>query len=485
MPMPPTPQRLSNSIRTSSRCWQSACVSLNLLLLPAQADDSPPCTQATIKTSHCPSAPTSWWSLSRVTELALQHDAILSAARSQRDISRYQTRMAEAPLLPHLTMTLSHTGFYERERLDSGEKLERLDSRYEISNASITLEQSLFNAADWYRYQAARSVDQQAAITLDAAHQDLLFRTGTAWFEVLRAQDALNTRQTEIESLQQDWQKTRQRHAAGLVMALEVQEALTRLDLVSATRLEDEATLRIAQLQLQQLTGRNDASVQPMSGFYPERLHHPSLQQWLELAQASSLALEIARNRWQQAQQNRNASRMDLLPSMTLKAGISREIEDAWQHSRLGTGTPMDTNSGYVGLEVAVPLYEGGSRYANNRAAAASLANSQQQLQIQQQTLITRIHTLYARLSSQQAGIKAREQALQSSQQALAATEAAWQAGLRRFVDVLNTRQDYFEAGRDLSAMRYDYLLTYLDLSREAGTLTIETISLLDQATRE
>ncbi|WP_221797914.1 TolC family outer membrane protein [Oceanobacter mangrovi] len=424
-------------------------------------------------------ADTSITSLSSAVQRALEHDATLSTARQQRQVVRFQTDQARAPLLPQLSLQLDYNQYSERGRGLTGSSQSGY-SDYEIRSLSASLQQSLFNAGDWYRYQAALSADRQAAMTLQAAQQDLLLRTSSAWFNTLRQQDLLATLESELEALQQSWQQSRRRHEAGLVVSLEVQEARARIDQTLATLVQARNDLQLARLQLQQLTGVTIAAL-PSLGTV-RVLEDKSQQQWLALATGNSLELQQAGLSQQQAVQDRQASRMDLLPNVTLNAGISREVEDAWRYSDDGTGTPLDTNSRYIGIQVSVPLYQGGGSYAASRAAAATLAERQQQLRLQQQLLETGVLSLYAQLQNQQASIDARQQALTSANATLAATEAAWNTGLRRFIDVLNARQARYDAERELAASRYDYLISWLSLHRVAGTLDSEVIAELDSA---
>lgn len=417
--------------------------------------------------------------LSQTVQQALETDATLAAAHQLRRQSGYQIDSARAVLLPQVSLNLGYGQHHEQGRGLTAERQSGY-THYEQQSASLELSQALFNAADWYRYQAAQSADQQAQVALEAARQDLILRSSQAWFDVLRQQDALNTHKNELDALQQDWQQTRYRHAAGLVVALEVQEAQSRIDLTRAALLQSRNNLQLARLQLQQLTGIETAELAPLT--YLPLLPHHDVQHWLALANQHNPALRQNNAAELQARLDWQASRAEHLPTVTLQASLSREIEDAWKYSDDNTGLPLDTNSRYIGIEIAVPIYEGGGLHAGRRAAAAGLAYQQQQSRLQQQILTTRIHSLHAQLENQQASIQARQQALHSANQTLAATEAAWRTGLRRFVDVLDARQQQYEAYRDLSASHYDYLTSWLSLHREAGVLDTSVISRLEQA---
>ncbi len=82
------------------------------------------------------------------------------------------------------------------------------------------------------------------------------------------------------------------------------------------------------------------------------------------------------------------------------------------------------------------------------------------------------------------AQVEARSQAVLSAQSALEATEAGFEVGTRTIVDVLLSQRNLFQAQRNHSQARHDYILNHLTLRRTAGTLSVtdlqEVNALLD-----
>jgi len=69
--------------------------------------------------------------------------------------------------------------------------------------------------------------------------------------------------------------------------------------------------------------------------------------------------------------------------------------------------------------------------------------------------------------------IKALEQSVESAALLVIATQKSMQGGIRTNLDVLDARKQLFEAKRDLSAARYNYLVAYINLKKAAGNLTV------------
>ena len=68
--------------------------------------------------------------------------------------------------------------------------------------------------------------------------------------------------------------------------------------------------------------------------------------------------------------------------------------------------------------------------------------------------------------------VKARAQALVSAKSALEATEAGFEVGTRTIVDVLLSQQVLYQAQRDYSQARHNFLVNGLRLKSSAGTIT-------------
>jgi outer membrane protein len=72
--------------------------------------------------------------------------------------------------------------------------------------------------------------------------------------------------------------------------------------------------------------------------------------------------------------------------------------------------------------------------------------------------------------------VKARKQAITSAESALKATQAGYDVGTRNIVDVLVAQRTLFQAKRNFSNARYDYILSMMRLKQVAGQLSPEDV---------
>jgi outer membrane protein len=118
-----------------------------------------------------------------------------------------------------------------------------------------------------------------------------------------------------------------------------------------------------------------------------------------------------------------------------------------------------------------VPIFSGFATDSGVKQAQASYVIAAEDRELAYRRIVRTIRTSYANVQTFSSTIKAQEQALLSAQSALGATEAGFEVGTRTIVDVLDSTQKLFNAKRQLSGSRYDYILAVLNLKLAAGTV--------------
>ena len=119
-----------------------------------------------------------------------------------------------------------------------------------------------------------------------------------------------------------------------------------------------------------------------------------------------------------------------------------------------------------------MPIFSGGLNSSQARQS------SYQAQATEQNYIATKRNTMQAARSNHQlaitnaARVKARKQAITSAESALKATQAGYEVGTRTIVDVLMAQRTLFQAKRNYSNARYDYILSMMRLKQVAGQLS-------------
>ena len=99
------------------------------------------------------------------------------------------------------------------------------------------------------------------------------------------------------------------------------------------------------------------------------------------------------------------------------------------------------------------------------------------QLEQERRAITRQTRNAYRALVAGLIEIEARKQALVSAQSAMEATEAGFEVGTRTIVDVLTSQQVLFQAQRDHSISRHNFLVNTLRLRQAAGTVEAKDVA--------
>jgi outer membrane protein len=134
-----------------------------------------------------------------------------------------------------------------------------------------------------------------------------------------------------------------------------------------------------------------------------------------------------------------------------------------------------------IGVEVNVPLFEGGQVNSRTREAMHRYQEAAERFEQQRRAVELQARDAYLGVLSGISRVQALKQALASSETAAEATRAGYSVGTRTAVDVVNSERDLLRARRDYSQTRYDYMLDSLRLKHAAGTLSPRELMLVNE----
>jgi outer membrane protein len=129
-----------------------------------------------------------------------------------------------------------------------------------------------------------------------------------------------------------------------------------------------------------------------------------------------------------------------------------------------------DTQS--VGVQLEVPLFEGGAVNSRTRQAAYEYQAAKEDLTAKKRAVKRQVKDAYRGVMSTISRVDALKAAVVSATSALKATEAGFGAGTRTMVDVLNEQRNLYRAKRDFARTRYDYLINSIKLKQADSSLS-------------
>ena len=136
-----------------------------------------------------------------------------------------------------------------------------------------------------------------------------------------------------------------------------------------------------------------------------------------------------------------------------------------------------DTDNTYIGVDVTIPLYAGGSNRARESEARALKNIAEHELRQTELDASANVRSAFLLVQSSALLTEAAERLVQSTRLSSEAAQQGFELGTVTNVDVLNALRDQFNAERDLQRARYEQINYYLLLKREAGTLSSQDLA--------
>jgi outer membrane protein len=328
--------------------------------------------------------------------------------------------------------------------------------------------QPLYHKQYWAQLNQAKSKVMQADQQLASAFQGLILRVAKAYFDVLLAQDKVELIDAQKKATVHQLEQAKANFDVGTSTITDFNEAQARFDLIEAQEIAAKSDVEVKKHAINAIIGKLPSSLSSVRDDLQIKLPEPfDIEKWVEVAEQNSLAIAVQEKNLEIAVQeieSQNSGHYPILDAVgDYKGGYSNRGIN-------GYGTDLQNTT--IGLQLQIPLYQGGYVTSKVREAVANKQKALDDLEVAKRQADLDTRSAYLNLASSVAQIKAYEQALNSSQSQLDSTNLGYEVGVRTSVDVLNAQQQYFSAKRDLLQSRYTYLVNILSLKSAVGLLS-------------
>lgn len=399
----------------------------------------------------------------QVWQLALQNDPIYAAQKANTQANQEQIIQARAQLLPSIdaVASLHHTDLRRASTLKNGQQNQQ-------NQWQLRLNQPLLNLSALAQFERSRYLAAMAVFDLENAKGELALRSSTAYFEILSAQDSLKSLQAQFQAVEQQRLAAQHAFELGGATITDSYEAQSRLDLLSAQIITAQNTLQIKKDQLSRII---NTPVQVLAPLNPNAdLDAPTPlnpEAWSTQSSLSNFSVAKANLAVQAQQAQLKSQQREHAPTISLQARSGSQSHQGIY----GTNSSPRALDSSIGLELSIPLYQGGALSSKVRENTSLLQQKYVEHENARRAAIERTQLHFNSVVSGLLQIKALEAAEQSSQASVEANKTAYEVGVRINIDVLNAQQQLYETQRALAQARYTALMHSLQLKEAAGQL--------------
>ncbi|WP_245654093.1 TolC family protein [Novosphingobium rosa] len=300
------------------------------------------------------------------------------------------------------------------------------------------------------RIAAARAGLEASKAGYAAVETDWIADLRLAYFGALRRTAEKANAQTDLSLMQSVYAKISLRVEQGDAPRIELIRA--EADLLNVQKAAQAAALREdqARLQLRTLVGPDLPEDFALTGQLDAPLPLPSLGVLQEQALAANPALARARAEVEQARHRLDYEESGRLPVVSLRA--TREADREMRQTR-------------VGVTVSIPLWD--RKLGPVHEAEARRSQSDLQLTARTYAIRQELGIAWRQYEVAQTQVAALENGLiAQTRAAVNVADAAYKAGERGLIDVLDAQRVYRAARADLIASRYELAAAWVDIQR-------------------
>ncbi|MEQ1630260.1 MAG: TolC family outer membrane protein [Gallionella sp.] len=350
--------------------------------------------------------------------------------------------------------------------------------RYNTHGYNVNLVQPLFRQQNWMAYSESELQVAVSEAQYKVAEQELVIRTAQAYFDVLIAEDSVQLAQAQKAAIVEQLAQAKRNFEVGSATITDTHEAQARYDLTGAQEIAAQNNLEIKRRVLQQLTNSLPGHLKRLEGELKLEMPQPAdMEKWIADAQNSNPQLAIAQAYAQLAEKEVERNRGGHYPTVDLVANYGKNYATG------GTfGLASDTRNTNIGVQLNMPLFQGGAVNSKWREAEANRERAQQDLESARRNVTLQTSQAYFGVVNGMAQVQALQQALVSSTSVLEATKTGQEVGVRTNLDVLNAQQQLYATRRDLYQSEYNYLGNMLRLKAAVGNLDEADLAKVNQA---
>ncbi|HJW52733.1 MAG TPA: TolC family outer membrane protein [Burkholderiaceae bacterium] len=455
----------------------------------AQAPSPTPDTQQLIEAAR--RAPKN--DLLQIYREAVANDAAYASARYQQQAAQERIPQARSSLLPNLGLSANANkyrpdGTNEVNIVDVqgniiGTRTVDINNPYTSFGGGINLTVPVYRPQNWEALEQAKVSVMAADLSLQLSTQDLALSVATAYFNVLGARDQLIALAAAKKATLEQLQQAKREFEVGTKTIIDTNEAQARYDQIVAQEQVALGTLLVRRSELQTIIGRDLGTLAPLRDRPNLTPPKPTeLKEWVRAAEDTSYTVQIARANYEIAVREVQRQKDAWKPTVDVVGGYTASRATG------NTFNGLDTNlyQGSIGVQLNVPIYQGGLVQSRVREALSQQDRFNAELELARRTSANAARDAYTGVNYGLAQVRALESAEVSARTQLESTQLGYQVGVRILLDVLNATTQLVQTQRDLKRARYDFLLAALRLKASSGSLTDEDVAgvngLLDPA---
>jgi outer membrane protein len=325
--------------------------------------------------------------------------------------------------------------------------------------------------------KAAENRVEAGQADLRGTESAIFTQTVAAYMDVIRGEALVGLNASQVEVLQVSVQATSDRFEIGDLTRTDVAQSQARLALAQGNLQTARSNLIAAREEYIRLTG-----------LFPDNLQPPPPLPGLPASVEDAVAVALEDNPDLIAARERaEASRFDIdvagsgrLPRVSIFTGGDYSNFLGTLGGNIGVGVPQTSTTAQPGVQVSIPLFQGGRPAALQRQAQARSAAALENTIAAERDAIAQVRSAWSSWQAATAIIASNQSAVDAATLSLEGVRAENTVGNRTILDILNAEQELVNARAQLITARRNAYVAGFSLLAAMGRAEARDLGLGD-----
>lgn len=404
--------------------------------------------------------------LEQVLDFALENRAAIEQALIDEQIGDREIRASLSGWFPQISALYGGTYNIKRPQQPIGGEIITFGQKYS-SSIALQATQNLFDQSLFLSTRAAQSrkvlLDQQVADT----RINTVVEVSKAFYNVLFTQEQLRILDQNIARQEKQYNDARSRYEVGLVDKTDYQRAAITLANIRSDRKRAQEGIKASLAYLKQLMGypvEQDLNLTYNYGRMEQEVlvdttEIMAFERRIELQQLQTqrqlLKLNTAFNRW------------SFLPTVSAFANYNF----LYFNNELSNLYNQHFPNSAVGLQVALPIFQGGRRFQNLKIAQLQEDRLEVQIEDVRRVINTEYQTALANYKADYTEWRTVQQNLVMAEEVYDIIKLQYDEGVKAYVDLIVAETELRTTQLNYYNALYSALSSKLDLQRAQGNI--------------
>ncbi|ALJ01480.1 hypothetical protein DC20_14920 [Rufibacter tibetensis] len=404
--------------------------------------------------------------LEQCVAYALKNQAQVQQAQIEEEIGERQIRAQLSGWLPQVAANYAFTHNIKRPQSVFGDQVITIGQKY-TSNINFQANQTLYSNDLLLTSRAARFTRTALDLNTQSTKINTVVDVSKAFYNILLSQEQLRILNENIVRQEKQYRDARAQYEQGLVDKTDYQRASITLNSIKADRKRTQEAIKSSTALLQELMGL------PVNSPLTLAYDYNQMQQNILIDTAQTVAF-TNRVEFQQIQTQRQIQglntryhRWGFLPT----ASAFVNYNPTFFSSNLGDIYSQAYPTSALGLQVGIPIFQGGRRLQNVRISELQEESLNVELQNVQRRINTEYQTALANYKSDYNDWLTLQSNVQLAEDVYNVIKLQYNEGIKAYLDLIVAETDLRTAQLNYYNALYNVLSSKLDVQRALGTI--------------